>query len=242
MCSIILQSKGFCFGCKMACCWGFFLYHTASFCYPRVFMNCIDKVFRDTLCNFIFKHLSLQSLFLTTGVMLCGGKYYMEFDDDAEGIITRRYELSDEYFNDLQQDEIKSGKLEVLAELHPIGGVFHLHFEIFGRVEVVCDRCLDLVSLPVDIENDTDISFSDLPEAEESDTAILLPEGTKGIDLAWYFYEAVLLSLPTKRVHPDGQCNSSMQDLLDRYGGNGDKESDFSDPRWDSLKNLKQND
>lgn len=176
--------------------------------------------------------------------MLCGGKYYIEFDEDAVDGISRRYALSEDFFTALPQDEIKSGSLEANAHLRPVGGIWHLHFEISGNVAVVCDRCLDLVSFPVETVNDTDIKFDEVLEADETETSIILPVGEKGIDLAWYFYEAVLLSLPVKHVHADGECNRNMQDLLDRYenGSVSSSGTDSIDPRWESLEKLKQND
>ena len=49
-----------------------------------------------------------------------------------------------------------------------------------------------------------------------------------------------MLSVPSKRVHPDGECsNETIQALEDIRVEETIEEENTSDPRWDALKKLK---
>jgi len=67
-----------------------------------------------------------------------------------------------------------------------------------------------------------------------------------------------VLTIPIKHVHSPGKCNKAMTSTLKKYtpkkaGDDGDEEisvaatdldedSFVSDPRWDALKNFKEED
>ncbi|MCQ2156465.1 MAG: DUF177 domain-containing protein [Bacteroidales bacterium] len=59
-----------------------------------------------------------------------------------------------------------------------------------GTVTVECDRCLEDLVLPVET------GFEDSVVADED-----------GLDFSQDIYDYVLLSLPLRKVHPEGECN-----------------------------------
>ncbi|HET6990455.1 MAG TPA: YceD family protein, partial [Bacteroidia bacterium] len=76
-------------------------------------------------------------------------------------------------------------------------------------------------------------------------------ESVHALDLSQYLYEYITLLLPSRKVcggNPEGsnQCDPEMIEKLeelnpDNYREEGDSEEEEkpTDPRWDSLKNLK---
>lgn len=168
--------------------------------------------------------------------MLCENRYYIDFGEAVDGnVIVRQYDLDDNYFNGLPQDEITAGVLKAEVVLRPMCGRFRLDLRIDGKVQTVCDRCLDPVTLPVSLETGMDIVFSE-NESEDEGT-VTLPFGSQGINLAWYMYEAILLSLPMQRVHADGECNVEMSGLLGVYGADENPGGE-TDPRWKELEEI----
>ncbi len=66
---------------------------------------------------------------------------------------------------------------------------------VHGTVTVACDRCLGDCGIPIDTE-------------DEYDEPICATEDV--IDLTQFIYESIVLALPYRRVHPDGQCDPDM--------------------------------
>jgi len=94
---------------------------------------------------------------------------------------------------------------------------------------------------PVSCENRLLVKFG--KTVEEIDPDILsLPIGEHELDLQQHIYEYILLALPIKRVHPnvDGKstCDPEMLKKLDELIVDEDRETD---PRWDKLRNLMNN-
>jgi len=89
--------------------------------------------------------------------------------------------------------------------------------------------------------------------SEESDEIVIIPEDEGELNVAWFLYEFVTLSVPMKHVHPPGKCNKFMSSKLNKHKASSSEddaesedmddsseelESDNTDPRWDALKGL----
>jgi uncharacterized metal-binding protein YceD (DUF177 family) len=150
--------------------------------------------------------------------------------------------------------ELKKGNLEVIVALKKTSVTFELTFDIGGTVRVSCDRCLDDIPMEVDAKNKLIVKFGE-GYSEESDEIVVIPEEDGEINIAWFLYEFIVLSLPAKRVHPQGTCNKAMSSKLNKHRAKSsdedtdgdmdddmspgdDDDSSFSDPRWDSLKDV----
>ncbi|HAR38724.1 MAG TPA: hypothetical protein DCS09_09235, partial [Porphyromonadaceae bacterium] len=93
--------------------------------------------------------------------------------------------------------------------------------------------------------------------SEESDEIVIIPEDEGEINIAWFLYEFIALTVPIKHVHPAGECNRMVSSKLRKHRAvstdDGDEDEvdmgddeDFADeddtpandPRWDALKGL----
>jgi uncharacterized protein len=70
-----------------------------------------------------------------------------------------------------------------------------------------------------------------------------MPVDEHELDMKQYFYEYILLALPIKRVHPDDKNGNSTCDpeMLKKLKEHIISEEVESDPRWDELKKLINN-
>ncbi len=124
-----------------------------------------------------------------------------------------KFHLSKDYFDALDAEDISDGSLDIsLAVRRASGDTYDLTFGINGYVVVKCDRCLDDLAVAVDVEEKIKVaSFDCIFPSDDINTA----ESNDSYNIAWDIYEFVELSLPLKKIHPDGECNSEMVQLLE---------------------------
>jgi len=94
----------------------------------------------------------------------------------------------------------------------------------------------------------------------EEDEIVIVPESEGAINIAWFLYEFIVLNIPMKHVHATGECNKTMVTKLKKHitrqkddddddssSVEFDDDDDFTpdeiqtDPRWDGLQNITEN-
>lgn len=169
------------------------------------------------------------------------------------------YLLDNTFFTNIGGEDVQKGKVNVSLAITKKGDMFHFIFQLNGIVIISCDRCLDDMDYPVETSACLFVKFGK-DYAEESDEIVVIPETEGIINIAWFLYEFVALAIPIKHVHAPGKCNKQMSsklkkhtakladdDSFDEEGDNiiiTDEEEDTEeavDPRWDTLKELKEN-
>lgn len=165
------------------------------------------------------------------------------------------YELDDAFFADIEAPEIRKGRLRAVLEVRKGIEVYRLSFHIEGTVVVPCDRCLDDLELAVDTDDRLTVRLG--AAFRDEDDQVVVPEEEGFINVAWYLYEFIELSLPMQHVHPDGECNPAMMEALRSHlsveaceadgeedAGDGEDTDGMpgsTDPRWDALKKILNN-
>ncbi len=166
--------------------------------------------------------------------------------------------LDNQFFMDLDEPEVQKGKLAVTLEVRKAVDIFLLDFRTEGYIIVPCDRCLDEMELPI-LSTDHLKVRTGIALAEEDDM-VVVPEEDGYINVAWFMYEFIVLNIPIKHVHAPGKCNKDMMSKLKEHlrtemdEGDDDeemlmlsetKESDEdshkTDPRWNELKKILDN-
>ena len=156
-----------------------------------------------------------------------------------EGRHTIDFEIGEEFFEQLEESEVKEGSLIAYIEMDKRSSHIDLSVRISGDVKICCDRCLEMFSYPVDCTNRLLVKFGKSMESSDPDI-ITLPADEQELDLKQHIYEYILLSIPIKRVHPDDEfgnstCDPFMLKKLEEFII--DQENEI-DPRWDELKKL----
>lgn len=169
-------------------------------------------------------------------------KYLIPLKSLSEGVHEYEYTLDDAFFGHTDSSEITEGTVAAVLTVHRTGDIFELHFVIQGNIVIPCDRCLDDMTLPVATEETLYVKFGE-EYREEDDNLIVVPETEGTIDVAWYLYEFVALTIPLKHTHKEGECNPEMEKILQAHSSveaSDDDESEATDPRWNALKKLKE--
>ena len=128
--------------------------------------------------------------------------------------------LDDAFFKSLEKTEILSGNVECQATLNLREEDYQLNIAVRGTVFVVCDRCLDPMSLEID---DNQEIFSDEEDEEPLNSKL------STLNLSWLAYEIVSINIPIVHSHQAGECNKQMELLLH------DHLCESSDPEIDNL-------
>ena len=150
------------------------------------------------------------------------------------------FNLDNDYFEALDGAELKKGSLHVSVSIRKATGFFELQLHSTGNIIIPCDRCLDDMEQPVETDNRLVVKLGS--EYSEEDDIIVVPEDEGILDIAWFIYEFVMLTIPIRHVHAPGKCNPAMTQALEELSADRSSDEESSqptDPRWDKLKNLK---
>lgn len=169
-----------------------------------------------------------------------------------------QFQLDNLFFANIDGLEVQKGKVDVVLTVKKTTKAFELDFQISGIVLVPCDRCLDEIEQPVSSSNTLFVKFG-TSFAEEGDNIVIVPVEEGYINVAWFMYEFIALSIPIKHVHAPGKCNKAMIGKLNKHLKTvsdddnmsdttepieeeiGDIEEQTIDPRWDELKKILDN-
>lgn len=147
------------------------------------------------------------------------------------------FEIGEAFWKALDYAEIEDGNALAKVKITRSGRDFLLKFDIKGSVMVSCDRCLELFSYPFKLKTELLVKLG--TEAEELDDKVVVIDEADGvINISHYIYEFIMLSLPVRVVHKDGECNPEMLERISSFEHKYDEQSIEIDPRWDQLKKL----
>jgi uncharacterized protein len=169
------------------------------------------------------------------------------------------FEVSDEFFEHFEGSYISKGELVVHVVLDKSDTMLTAGFSIKGKVELTCDRTLEKFEEPVYVKDRVIFKFGD-EDREISDEIFMISRNTQRLELAQHIYDFIVLSLPMKKIHPRLREEDASFDEGDTVEGvliytspadsaspvGNDPENDNQqdgpiDPRWEILKNLKNN-
>lgn len=159
----------------------------------------------------------------------------------ADGEHPFRFELNETFFAKLDESLIETGNVDATVTLEKKHGLLSLHFELEGKVEVTCDRCLEPFLTEIENMETIFVKMGEEP-GEMDDNVIVIHKDDHEIEVGQLLYEFIVLALPYKKVHPENDegvsaCDPEMLRKLDDHMG-GEAEEDKTDPRWDALKGL----
>ncbi len=134
------------------------------------------------------------------------------------------FDITDAFFENVEYSLIHKGNVHVTFTLEKKETMMIGVFEIDGRVETSCDRCNDDVSIPVNGTYQLIFKFDTEPSDDET-LIIVYPEEFE-LDLREHILELITVSLPSRALHPQGECNEEMMEVLNQYRINSDDDDD----------------
>lgn len=162
-------------------------------------------------------------------------QYLIAFVGLKDGLHEFDYHIDQAFFDSFENALIEKCDVKATCTLNKKSTMLEVVFKHEGKVFVNCDRCGEELDLEIKDENPLIFKFSHQTESESDEVVFVTMDETE-IDIAPYFYEFITLSMPSRMVHSEGDCNEDILNLLDDINSN---DSEEIDPRWDALKKLK---
>lgn len=153
------------------------------------------------------------------------------------------YEISNKFFESFEYDEFNDVNIKADVKLTKKTTLLELDFSIDGFVNVNCDLTNEPYNQPIENEFSLVVKFGE-EFNDENDEILVIPHGEYQVNVAQYIYELIVLSVPSKRIHPgvnDGTLESDILKKLDELSPKIKEEKteeEEIDPRWNKLKNL----
>lgn len=160
--------------------------------------------------------------------------YKIDLNGVKLSAVSRQFSLGDDFFSAVNGPEIRHGSLDVALTVNYASGAYQVQITLVGTVQVECDRCMQPMNQDIHTQESLKVRLGQ--EYSDDGETITIPEKDGILDLSWNIYEAAALAIPIRHVHPDGQCDPTVQHILE---GKATTETKQIDPRWSALQKLK---
>ena len=155
-----------------------------------------------------------------------------------------RFEIGEPFFQAFENSQIKDADCSVRVDVIRHQTLLDIVCEVTGFVIVECDRCLEDLTLKVDIAPQLTVGFGnvEVEEDAEGDVDVLVVDhAQRELNLNQFVYDYVCLGLPLVKVHPEGKCNPEMlRYLSESEGTETGPEGEMTRP-FEGLKDLLEN-
>ena len=185
-------------------------------------------------------------------------KYRIDLKGMQVSVCNFEYELGNQFFADIDAPEVTKGCVQAGLDVKKLSGdnAFELNFNLHGTVVIPCDRCLDDMEQEISATDKLMVKLG-VDYAEDGDW-VIVPEEEGEVNVAWFMYEFIALAIPMKHVHAPGKCNKTMAGKFSKHlrvAADDDNMADMemdededlestsqpSDPRWNELKKILNN-
>jgi len=165
-----------------------------------------------------------------------------------DGVHQFDYNISKEFFDFFNYEEFYNSNINVSLSFLKKPTLFELSFEFSGSLEVACDITNELFQQPIETNIFLIVKFGD-EFNNENDELLIIPHSDYKLNIAQYIYEAIVLAVPIKKVHPGVENGTLKSDILDKLDelkikdnnieeNHLDVDSENIDPRWNKLKSI----
>ena len=173
--------------------------------------------------------------------------YKIRFTSLKDGLHTFTYQIGNEFFEQFEITDIEGANITVEVELEKQPTMMIVNFKTSGTTDLMCDRCTDNVSIPIESSDELIYKFTETEFEDEKVVSVYRNE--IDIDLTQPIFEFITLAIPSKRLHKKGECNQTMLKEISNYllveedeslnETTNENEENEIDPRWSALNKLK---
>jgi uncharacterized metal-binding protein YceD (DUF177 family) len=152
-------------------------------------------------------------------------EYDIPFVGLKPGIHHYEYEITDKFFSEYNEQDFTNCHATVKLNLEKNHGFMMLKFDVGGTVEVVCDRCGNMLPLQLWDEFRVIVKMVDdadqMNEQEEDPDVYYISRTESYLHVADWIYEFINLSIPTTRMCPVSEiggpyCNKEVLEKLSK--------------------------
>ena len=149
-----------------------------------------------------------------------------------------KFEVEQSFFDLFEtEQEFTNAHINVDVALEKHTTFLDLEVTISGKVDLICDITAEEFSHPINNSIKILVKFGE--EYDDSNEEIItIPHGDSAFNIAQIIYEAVMLSIPMKKISPN--VNDEDIELIEKFSPKIEEDKEHEvDPRWEALKKLK---
>ncbi|MEM9919981.1 MAG: DUF177 domain-containing protein [Bacteroidota bacterium] len=164
-----------------------------------------------------------------------------------DGMHTFDFEVDNHFFRHFEASPIKEGVFTVQLFFDKRPDLIVMTFQMDGKFQTACDRCLNPIYLPIRDSHQLMVKFSETPSEEAE--VVFIPPGSTELNVAKFIYEYICLSMPMVKIYDceseeNPPCNFKMLQYLEPETNSESEdqqdEEKNDNPIWDALKNFKK--
>ncbi|MEE9348561.1 MAG: DUF177 domain-containing protein [Flavobacteriaceae bacterium] len=163
--------------------------------------------------------------------------YKIQFTGLKIGLHQFNYTIEKTFFEPYPYNDFIDTKVNVQIDFNKQNTLFELYFSMQGVVRVNCDVSGEEYDQEVANTLNLIVKFGEAYNNED-EQILIIPHHEFELDVSQFIYELIVLSVPTKRLHPgiiNGTLKSKAMDKLEEMNT---KNKEQIDPRWEKLKGL----
>ena len=142
-------------------------------------------------------------------------EFVIPFVGLKQGVHEFNFEIGKAFFESIEYSIVLEGNVYVTFLLDKKETMLIGDYTIRGTVKASCGRCNDPVDVDVEGEFQLVYKFDDKPSEDES-LVIVYPEEYE-IDVKESIHEFISVSIPSRTVHKEGECNEDVMKILSEY-------------------------
>lgn len=170
-----------------------------------------------------------------------GEKFIIPLSGLAAGLNEFSWRAGKEFFESFENTEILDAELDTHVSVEKSGRYVGVDCDVTGWLTVECDRCLDELQMPVDVNIRLSVKYGNEETSEEHQEGerevVFVPEDNADFDMGQIVYDYVCLSLPMQRCHEQGECNPAAMKYFDAQDGSEAVPEDQANP-FSALKDM----
>ena len=161
-------------------------------------------------------------------------RFSIQFQGLKNGIHQFEYQIDSSFFKNFEDSALNKASFVVKLDLEREENMMVLNFKFEGAMVTECDRCLEIIDMPMSGTQRLMAKFSEEEKEEEDDVFYIQPKAPE-LNVSKYVYELVHLGIPFRKVKPE--CDENPQDcptnLLDYI-----KEEDTTPPNSEEKDEI----
>lgn len=156
------------------------------------------------------------------------------------------FDIERAFFDCFDYSIVKDGELKVEVALLKQENMMILDFHINGEIMLNCDVCLSDFPAKTTIKEKLIVKLTEEDLGETTEEILVLPRNEYELNIADLLYEYINLAVPHySKCSEQGENISCDEEMISTLNGLAPKQEEEKqeevDPRWEALKNLKNN-
>ena len=164
--------------------------------------------------------------------------YDVAFSGLKNGKHEFKFEVEQSFFDLFEtEQEFTNAHINVDVALEKHTTFLDLEVIISGKVDLICDITAEEFSHPINNSIKILVKFGEKYD-DSNEEIITIPQGDSAFNIAQMIYEAVMLSIPMKKISPN--VTDEDIELIEQFSPKIEEDKEHEvDPRWEALKKLK---